>query len=89
MGRFNACTPATLTVVTPDANKPYDAKALTAAGTISGFVNGETADFATTGSQTNVGESKNTYKITWNGTAKESNYTVSESVGTLESNAKE
>ena len=37
----------------------------------------------TTGSQTNVGESKNTYKITWNGTAKESNYKVSESVGTL------
>ena len=75
--------PATLTVTTPDASKAYDGKALTAAGTISGFVNGETASFATTGSQTNVGSSKNTYSLTWDGTAKEGNYTVSETVGTL------
>ena len=75
--------PAALTVTTSDANKAYDGTALTAAGTISGFVNGETASFATTGSQTNVGSSKNTYSLTWDGTAKESNYTVSETVGTL------
>ncbi|MDD6311789.1 MAG: InlB B-repeat-containing protein [Firmicutes bacterium] len=76
-------TPATLTVVTPDASKTYDGTALTAEGTIEGFVKEETADFATTGSQTNVGNSKNTYEITWDGTAKESNYTVEETVGTL------
>ena len=76
-------TPAALTITTPDANKVYDGNALTAAGTISGFVNGETATFATTGSQTEVGNSKNAYTLTWDGTAKETNYTVSDSVGTL------
>ena len=76
-------TPATLTITTPDASRVYDGNALTAAGTIDGFVNKETATFKTTGSQTEVGESKNTYTLTWDGTAKESNYTISESVGTL------
>ena len=76
--------PATLTVTTPDASKEYDGTALTAEGTISGFVNNETATFKTTGSQTEAGKSDNTYEITWDGTAKESNYTVSETVGTLE-----
>ena len=76
--------PATLTVTTPDASKAYDGTALTAAGTISGFVNGETATFVTTGTQTEVGKSDNTYSINWNGTAKESNYSVVEAIGTLE-----
>ena len=76
-------TPATLTVVTPSANKQYDGTALTANGAISGLVNNETATFATTGAQTNAGESKNSYTIDWNGTAKQSNYTVSETIGTL------
>ncbi len=76
-------TPAALTITTPKANKVYDGNALTAAGTISGFVNNETATFETTGSQTEVGESDNTYTLTWDGTAKESNYTISKSVGTL------
>ena len=77
--------PATLTVTTHGASKPYDGTALTAPGEISGFVNGETASFATTGSQTLVGTSANSYAITWDGTAKESNYNVVESaVGTLE-----
>ena len=77
-------TPATLTVTTPSKSDVYNGKALTAEGTISGFVNGETAAFATTGSQTEVGKSKNTYKIDWSDTAKESNYTVEEDLGTLE-----
>ena len=47
-------TPATLTVTTPSANKVYDGTPLTAEGTISGFVNKETATFTTTGSQTEV-----------------------------------
>ena len=76
-------TPATLTVTTPSANKVYDGTALTAEGTISGFVNKETATFTTTGSQTEVGSSSNTYSIEWNGTAKSSNYKISETVGTL------
>ena len=44
-------TPATLTVTTPDDSKVYDGDSLTAAGSITGFVNGETAKFTTTGSQ--------------------------------------
>ena len=76
-------TPATLTVTTPNANKVYDGTPLTAEGTISGFVNKETATFTTTGSQTEVGNSKNAYSIKWNGTAKSTNYQISETVGTL------
>ena len=76
-------TPAALTITTPKAEKVYDGNALTAEGSITGFVNGETATFTTTGSQTEVGNSENTYILTWDGTAKETNYTVSESLGTL------
>jgi hypothetical protein len=76
-------TPATLTVTTPSESKTYDGTALTSAGTISGFVNNETATFTTTGSQTNKGSSSNTYSLTWDGTAKSTNYTVSETLGTL------
>lgn len=77
--------PATPTVTTHGASKPYDGTALTASGEISGFVNGETASFAATGSQTLVGTSANSYAITWDGTAKESNYSVVEgAIGTLE-----
>ena len=80
--------PATLTVTTPDASKPYDGKALKAAGSITGFVNGETATFTTTGSQTKAGSSENTYEIKWDGTAKKSNYTVSATKGQLTVNPK-
>ena len=78
--------PATLTVTTPSDSRPYNGQPLTAAGTIEGFVNGETAGFATTGSQTAVGESDNTYAIDWEAegaTAKESNYKIVEKLGTL------
>ena len=76
-------TPATLTVETPSQSKVYDGNALTAEGSITGFVNEETATFTTTGSQTEVGNSENTYTLTWDGTAEKTNYTVSESLGTL------
>ncbi len=77
-------TPATLTVTTPSASRVYNGQPLTAEGNITGFVNGETAGFTTTGSQTKVGASENTYTIEWTGTAKESNYKLeSESIGTL------
>ena len=76
--------PATLTVTTPNATRVYNGQPLTAEGNITGFVNGETAGFKTTGSQTKVGASENTYTIEWTGTAKESNYKLeSESIGTL------
>ena len=79
-------TPALLTVSTPSASRVYNGSALTAAGTISGFVNGESAPFETTGSQTEVGTSDNTYAIDWaaaGATAKQANYAVSETVGKL------
>ena len=79
-------TPAPLTVSTPSASRVYNGNALTAAGTISGFVNGESAPFETTGSQTEVGASDNTYAIDWaaaGATAKQANYAVSETVGKL------
>jgi hypothetical protein len=80
---------AKLVVTTPSAKKAHDGKALTTGSTgasVKGFVNNETAPFTVTGSQTQVGSSKNTYKIDWTAseaTAKEKNYTVSEKLGTL------
>lgn len=76
-------TPAPLAVTTPNASKQYDGTALTAAGTLSGLVDGETATFATTGTQTLIGSSTNTYTIAWNGTAQQSNYAITEDLGTL------
>ena len=76
--------PAPLTVSTGSADKTYDGNPLTCdEAYIDGLVNGETATVTATGSQTEVGSSDNTYEITW-GTASESNYTVSQNLGTLE-----
>ena len=77
--------PATLTVTTNSASKTYDGNALTAGGSISGFVNDELAALIVTGSQTAVGSSTNGYSIDWENsdTAKESNYTIVENLGTL------
>ncbi len=76
-------TKATLTVNMPSSSKTYDGDPLTSEGSISGFVNGETATFKTTGSQTATGSSKNTYSITWDKTAASTDYTINETVGTL------
>ena len=91
-------TPKLVEVVTPTESKVYDGTALTADGTMTGLVNGETAGFVTTGSQTLVGSSANTYEITWASeeevvvqsadeetpyTAKKSNYIINETIGTL------
>ena len=81
--------PAPLTVTTESATKEYDGTPLTADGSIEGLVNNETVGFTTTGSQTEVGSSTNTYSIAWADedsayTAKSSNYSiVSEDLGTL------
>ena len=75
--------PATVTVTTPNASKVYDGTPLTAAGTITGLVNGETVSFATTGTITNVGTAANSYSLVWDQTAKATNYKISENLGTL------
>ena len=91
--------PKEVIVITENGNKVYDTKPLTAPGTMTGLVNDETAGFVITGSQTLVGASANTYEITWKSeeeavalslddelipyTAKESNYVVNETIGTL------
>ena len=77
-------TPATLTVTTGSAEKVYDGSPLTASSaTLTGLNNGETATVTATGSVTHVADSgTNTYQISW-GTAVESDYAVSESLGTL------
>ena len=69
--------------VTQTANKVYNGTPLTAGGSIDGFVEGETATFTVTGSQTEVGYSPNTYHIEWDKTAKAKNYEIDESVGEL------
>lgn len=80
--------PATVTIATKNAEKPYDGKALTADGSMTGLVNGETAEFKVTGTLTDVGEIANAYTLTWNGTAKKSNYIVKETVGKLKVTAR-
>jgi hypothetical protein len=75
---------AQLIVDTEDATRPYDGTPLTAPGSVEGLVEGETTTVKTTGSQTEVGSSKNTYELAWDGTAKEANYEVAhEDLGTL------
>ena len=72
-----------LTVTTGGGEKTYDGTPLTNPdATINGLVDGETADITATGSQTEVGESENTYKIEW-GSTKESNYTIKNNLGIL------
>ena len=75
-------------IKTNSAERVYNAIPLTATGNVDGIVEGETYEFTTTGSQTYVGESKNTYNMVWangeNGfTAKAENYNVTEQLGTL------
>ena len=73
-----------LTVSTSSGSKVYDGTALTAGGSVDGLVEGETVDFRTTGSQTEVGQSQNTYTLEFTGAALETNYTIaSEDLGTL------
>lgn len=75
-------TRAPLNITTASANKIYNGTPLTAKASMTDLVNGETAEVTATGSQTKVGSSSNTYSISW-GTAKASNYIITESLGTL------
>ena len=82
-------TKATLTITTGTASREYNGEPLTAPGSISGFVtptggNQETATFTVTGTITEVGGPiQNSYSLVWDGTALQSNYTLSENLGTL------
>ena len=81
-------TPKEYTVTTDSATKTYSATALTAGGKVEGIVSGETVEFTTTGSQTEIGTSKNTYELVWK-SAKATNYTLAkESIGELTVKAK-
>ena len=75
--------PKDVTISTGSAEKKYDGTPLTESTvTIEGLVEGESVTLKATGSQTEVGDSKNTYSITWdNATA--TNYNVTENLGTL------
>ncbi len=68
-------TPKEYTVTTESATKTYSSTALTAGGKVEGIVSGETVEFTTTGSQTEVGTSKNTYELVWK-SAKATNYNI-------------
>lgn len=81
-------TPKEYTVTTDSATKIYSGTALTAGGKAEGIVSGETVEFTTTGSQTEVGTSKNTYELVWK-SAKATNYKLAkESIGKLTVKAK-
>jgi len=76
--------PVPVTITTKSASKVYDGSALTAGGSIDGLVAKDKAEvvFTVTGSQKEVGSSKNTYSLDW-GIASPDNYTVTENIGTL------
>ena len=77
-------TPREYTVTTDSKDKTYDGTALTAGGRVNNLVDGETVTLKMTGSQTEVGSSNNTYSLTWDGSATESNYTHgTDSIGLL------
>jgi len=87
--RTYSITPREYTITTLDGTKVYDGKALTNFGLVDGIVYGETYSFKTTGSQTEVGSSDNTYEFKWDGTALKSNYKLAkESIGKLTVKAK-
>ena len=84
--------PRTVTLTSSDAEKVYDGTALTN-GTVTvsgeGFVEGEGATYNVTGSQTDVGESKNTFSYKLNDNTKEKNYEITKTEGTLKVTANE
>ena len=78
--------PASATVTTGSAEKMYDGTPLTGAeASVSGIVSADEGDVivTATGTITDIGTADNTYSIDWGG-VKSSNYTLSESLGTLE-----
>ena len=81
--------PKTVTASSDSAEKVYDGAPLTAGGSLTGLVSGETAELVISGSQTEPGESVNKCDVLWNGTAKAANYKVSYRQGMLKVTAPE
>ena len=78
-------TPAALTITTGGAEKEYNGAALTSAEiTVEGLVGEDEGGVTveTTGAQTKVGETDNTYSIDW-GAVDSGNYTLTETLGKL------
>ena len=78
--------PRTVVMTSGSATKPRDDTPLTndtVTVTGDGFVEGEGATYDVTGSQTNVGESNNTFTYTLNSNTKESNYNITATYGKL------
>lgn len=75
--------PRKLFINTFDAHREYNGGPLRASGSVRFLVSGETVTFETTGSQTEIGECVNTYELRFDGTARQCNYSVAESLGTL------
>lgn len=79
-------TPIAITLKSVDASKTYDGAALTkkeVTVTSGNFVSGEGLDYVVTGSQTEVGTSKNTYTYTAKTGTTLTNYTITKEVGDL------
>ena len=75
--------PASLSISTGSASKPYDGTALTLDDvSVSGLIDGDSITVTATGTITEVGSTENTYEIDW-GEVNPDNYTISESLGTL------
>ena len=76
-------TPAPLVITTGSATKTYDGSALTNSElSIDGLKGADSVTARTTGEQTTVGSSTNTYRIDW-GKVDPANYTITETLGTL------
>ena len=78
-------TPIAITLKSGDASKTYDGTALTntTVNETGAFVTGEGLNYTVTGSQTEVGTSKNTYTYTAKTGTTLTNYTITEEKGTL------
>ena len=75
--------PAELTIATGSASKPYDGTPVTSAEvTVTGLVGNDNITVKAAGTQTEVGESSNTYEIDW-GSVNPKNYRITEELGTL------
>ena len=79
-------SPRSLTITSGSDSKYYDGTPLTndkITVTGDGFVNGEGATYKVTGSQTEVGSSKNTFDVIFKDNTKATNYVVEKKLGDL------
>ncbi|MDD6254810.1 MAG: MucBP domain-containing protein, partial [Eubacteriales bacterium] len=79
-------TPRNVTLTSGSASKSYDGTPLTNSDMTvggDGFVKGEGAEYTFTGSQTEVGESANTFRYTLNRNTYAGNYNITTANGTL------